>query len=309
MSERPEPPYRWEAFVHWGNLGVVTAIGVAGAVIDPTLWVALVPAEAALLWAVPDLPPFRRAVDEKHRQLRLRAERQLYLAQLWGLAPERRGPGDWLRELFVVREVDDLDARVVHRGPDFQQYLELRDIVRKLAAIATLASSRITAADIARLEDAVNGYLRVLVAIRPVARALATIDPRAVDEELADVGAKLERADASARPALVERQRLLAARKARYPRLEATLGLLRSRAEAIPEQVRNLHGQVLTDPAKDLQSALDEMVERRELLADALADLDTDAPLRELASPGPVPALPRPSATRAARRDAETRRR
>ncbi len=283
MSDRePTPPYRWEAFVHWANLGLIAAMGVAGAVFDPIVWMAILPVEAGLLWTLPDLAPFRGAVDEKHRRVRVQTERAYFLTQLWGLAPRAPlGPLDALRSLLVEDDRDDLDQRVVERGEDFETYAEMRDIVRRLAEMVPLESSRVGDADIARLEEAVNGWLRILLACRPIARAVATIDEAAVARELAGVEAQLAAATGPTRSALAERKRLLEAQVARAPKLRATLELLRARAQAIPHQLRNLHAQVLTDPAKDVQSALDDMVERRDLLADALSDLEGDGNLSE----------------------------
>ena len=65
--DRNTPPYRWEAFRHWLNLGVLAAGSFLGLVHDPMWFVAVGGIQAATLWVVPDVPPFRKMVDDKYR--------------------------------------------------------------------------------------------------------------------------------------------------------------------------------------------------------------------------------------------------
>jgi hypothetical protein len=47
-------------------------------------------------------------------------------------------------------------------------------------------------------------------------------------------------------------------------------------------QLRNLHSQVVTDPGTHVHDALDEMIERNDMLGDPLAELEEDQVVREL---------------------------
>ncbi len=302
MAELTTPSYRWAAFSHWANLALLAAGGVAGAAIDPSLLVLLVPAQALVLWLAPDVPPFRASVDARFEHTRLLAERAYYLQQLWGLTPRpAQSMGERLTGLFVSQERDDFDERVMTRPKDFEKYLELRDILQKLRDMVPLASNRITERDVVRLEHVVNGYLRLLFACRPLGRAVSELDQPGMERELADVDARLKNADKTLKPVLHERKRLIESQLARAPKLRATLELLRARAEAIPYQLRNLHGQLLTDPGTEAHAMLNDMIERNDMLSDPLSDLQSDEAVREFleATPAPVPVTPNAAAKRA----------
>jgi hypothetical protein len=291
MIERFTPSYRWSAFTHWANVAFLAAGGIAGATIDPSFWALMLPAQALVLWLVPDLPPFRTAVEKRHEQKQREAERAYYLEQLWGLAPL---PAKGLKSLFVNEAEPDLDSRVVIRSADYERYLEMRDIVKKLREMVPLANNRVTELDIERLQSVIIGYLRLLFACRPLGRAVSELDQGSLERELADVRTRLEGADSALRAVLQERKRLLEHQLSRLPRMRATLELMRTRAESIPYQLRNLHSQVLTDPGTGVHDMLDQMIERNEMLRDPLSDLQADEAVREfLAAPTPITAARR----------------
>lgn len=282
MGDKPTPSYRWAAWSHWANLAFLAATGALGATVDPSFWLLALPVEALAVWVVPDLPPFRARIDEQGEREALIAERAYYLEQLWGLRPRSQSFGERVRGLFVAREVDDYDQRIDRRTQDCERYLEMRTILRKLREMVPLARTRVTERDVRMLERVVNGYLRLLVACRPLARAVNELEQAGLGPELAKVHERLEGADPTLRPVLLERKRLLEAQLARAPKLRATLELLRARAEALPHQLRNLHAQLLAEPGAEVHGALEEMLERNELLADPLADLRADEAVREL---------------------------
>jgi hypothetical protein len=64
---------------------------------------------------------------------------------------------------------------------------------------------------------------------------------------------------------------------------------MRSRAEAIPYQLRSLHSQVLTEPGTGVHAMLDDMIERNEMLQDPLSDLEADEAVREFLAEAPQP--------------------
>jgi len=307
-QRKKSPSYRWAAFAHWLNLAVLAGGAAAGAIIDPAIWLALVPLEGAMLWIIPDLPPFRASIDKRHRARALQAERAYCLEQLWRVQPRPdKSAGEKMRGWFVSDEPDDYDERIVDRGEtEVQHYLEMRAIVHKLREMVPLADVRVTEQDLFRLDEVINGYLRILIACRPLAAAVYNSDVQALQGEHSDVLSRLEGADSTLRPVLLERKRLLEKQLQRIPRLQATLELLHARAEAIVYQLRNVHSQVLTDPGTAVQGMLDEMEERHELMGDPLEDLRADQSVKELldreleAGSAPVPAEPPPAARRAA---------
>ena len=280
--------YRWRAFSHWLNLGFLAASGAAVVVLGP---IALIPAlavEAGALWVVPDLPPFRRSVDEQLEYKDLLVERAYYLHQLWGLrAPPRRSFGAKVAGLFAETVVDDLDDRIERLDTRAAEYLELRRTVRKLRELQQLRDVKLRDHELARLELVINGYLRLQVAASALARAVSSLDETKLRRELQDVVEQLEAAKkGELRAVLVERKRLCEARLARLPKMMATLELFRTRADTIVDQMRNIHSQVLADPGTNVTSYLGDLVERHDIMVDPLGTLEAEHLLDDLVEPG-----------------------
>jgi hypothetical protein len=289
--DRNTPPYRWEAFRHWLNLGVLAAGSFLGVVHDPMWFVAVGGIQAATLWVVPDVPPFRKSVDEKYRQQRLLDERAYYLDQLFGLAEPPGPKKGFLARLFFEGPPVDLDSRIVERhSKECRDYLEMREIIKKLDELRNIRGVRLHENDINRLEVVVNGYLRLLISCEPLEQAVAGLDRRRLERDVADIEQQLPKADATVRPALVERLRLARTQLERHPKLEATLHLFRTRAEASVQQLRQIHGQVLADPGVDMTTVLDDMMEKQELLTDPLGQLAADQMVREVLTGATAPA-------------------
>lgn len=286
MADAPKPSYRWAAWSHWANLTFLAAGGLAGATIDPAIWLAMLPIEASVLWMLPDVPTFRRSIDARSERAQLQQEREYYLEQLWGVRPRRRGLGQRFKELFVTTEIDDVDERVIQRTGDFDRYREMRDILQRLRGMVPLSRARITEQDVLRLEHVVVSYLRLLFACRPLGKAVSELNESALERELKDIAQRMQGADNALRPVLLERKRLLETQLQRAPKLRATLELMRARAEAIPYQLRNLHSSLLTDPGSDAHAMLDDMIERNDMLADPLGDLSADEAVRDLVRGG-----------------------
>lgn len=289
--DRNTPPYRWEAFRHWLNLGVLAAGSFLGVVHDPMWFVAVGGIQAATLWVVPDVPPFRKSVDEKYRQQRLLDERAYYLDQLFGLAEPPGPKKGFLARLFFEGPPVDLDSRIVERhSKECRDYLEMREIIKKLDELRNIRGVRLHENDINRLEVVINGYLRLLISCEPLEQAVAGLDRRRLERDVADIEQQLPKADATVRPALVERLRLARTQLERHPKLEATLHLFRTRAEASVQQLRQIHGQVLADPGVDMTTVLDDMMEKQELLTDPLGQLAADQMVREVLTGATAPA-------------------
>ena len=203
--DRNAPPYRWEAFRHWLNLGVLAAGSFLGLVHDPMWFVAVGGIQAATLWVVPDVPPFRKSVDEKYRQQRLLDERAYYLDQLFGLADPPGPKKGFFARLFFEGPPVDLDSRIVERhGKECRDYLEMREIIKKLDELRNIRGVRLHENDINRLEVVVNGYLRLLISCEPLEQAVAGLDRRRLERDVAEIEQQLPRADATVRPALVQ---------------------------------------------------------------------------------------------------------
>jgi hypothetical protein len=280
----PSGKYRWSAFTHWLNLAFLGAAGVAGAIYDPAIWLVVAPLEAGAMWVVPDLPSFRAAVDAAGDADRHHQERAYYMDQLWGLRPAKRV--GLLKRLLTDVEPEPLEVRVIGRDdPAFRLYTELHEIMGKLRELQGVRSVSIPAPAFERLDRVITGYLRMVVAYRALARALRGLDETQLQRDLAEVEAKLVGARPELRSVLLERKRLCEARLERLPRLHATLELYKTRADAVVYQLRNLHGQVLADPGTDVTGFLDDLVERQEILADPLAELEADRTVREMLRP------------------------
>lgn len=282
MATESPPPYRREAFTHGLNIALMTSLAIGG-FYDHNLWILAMPIEAALLWILPDLPPFKLWVERRHNE-RLRAEeRGWFLEQLWGLRPRpSTTPLNWVLSLFVEGAPENLDDRVRDRGSDdFAAYLEMRAIVGRLRELVGMRGVHFTETELLRCEDVINGYLRLLIACRPLAEAVRGADPRGVDSDLRQVEAQLEGAEGHLRTALLERRALLLQQKEQLPRLSATLHLFRARAAAIVQQLRNIHAQVLADPGMNVNAALDEMMSRQVAITDPLQEATADRMVEE----------------------------
>ncbi len=279
--ESKAPPYRWEVFRHWANLALLAVGGAAGALHDPMWWAFTAVAAGGVLWVVPDMPPIRAMIDKKYRSKGLLQERAYYLNELWGLdAPPPKG--SWLKRLIVEEETPDPDAFIRDRSSlACRDYLEMREIVRKLGEMRAVPGTKLSQTDLDRLELVINGYLRLLIAMRPLSAALQRLDVPKLERELRDLERQLDGADPTVRPVLVERMRIAGAQLERYPRLEATLQLLRTRAQDMAHQVRHIHGQVLANPGQDVHGMLDEMAGQQEMMGDPLSHLGADQLVRD----------------------------
>lgn len=306
-NEKQDPPYRWEAFKHWANLAVLGFGTVAGAVHDPLWWVATAGVQAGVLWVLPDIPTFKAAVDRKHRALRLHQERAYYLKEIWGLNEPEAPESGWLKRLFVEEPLPELDTLIRdRRDPACKDYLEMRDIVRKLSELRAVPGVMLNQNDIDRLDVIINGYLRMLFACRPLQTAVEKMDVRRLEYEVANMVRALQDADPSVRPALSERLRIAKNQLERRPKLDAMLQLYRSRAADMVHQLRNIQGQVLANPTADVHEMLDSMASQQEMLADPMGHLAADHLVRELLEDSPSALPPETRKAMAAQRARES---
>lgn len=281
-SQRKTGPYRWHSFKHWIHLSLLAATGVAGATIDPALFLLAIPLEMGALWIIPDLPNFRAGVDRKVSREELMRERSYCLDQLWGLRPEKKTwQGEYLSWLVEV-EREDLDSRVLQPDEDFQRYGELKEILQKLTELETVRGVPFVTRDALRVEQVINGFLRYLIACDSLEQALRNMNPDKVESEIEDIEAQLKDADQGLRAVLLERLRLREAQRERLPKLKATLELFRTRAETIVYQMRDIYGQALADPGMNVNTFLEDLLTKQELMADPLGDLEADRAVREL---------------------------
>lgn len=303
MAQSPQKPsYVGAAFTHWLNLVFLTVGGVLGATVDPMFWVATAALDGAILWVVPDLPPFKAWVDKTQSAEAVAKERTYFLEQLWGLRPrEFDSLAQKLASLLVSPTDPNVDDRVIRRGSqEFQHYLEMRGIVGKLKEMNRLSGVRLSESEINRLEQIINGFLRLLIATRPLNAALEKMDAEQLREEIGEIEERAREADPAVRAALMESLRLKKTQMERVPKLRATLELFKTRADALVYQLRNIHGQVLADPGLNVNSMLDEMVEQREMLTDPLSDLAADQMVRDFLGQAPSVSTTKDAQQRAA---------
>ncbi|ACY17577.1 hypothetical protein [Haliangium ochraceum] len=269
--------YRKAAFAHWANLAFL-AVGGLVSLFEPSALLAIIPLELGVLWVVPDLPGFRMATDKQLDVATMQREREYYMQQLWGLEPlPPKSLGQRLAGLFTEDEEIPLEARVQDRKSEsFRSYLEMRRIVAKLHELGDVRGLDISARDFERFEQVINAFLRYKVAQRSLAASLAGQDERKMQKQLSEIQARLEGAAPQLRSVLLEQQRLCQQRLQRLPKIVAMLELFRTRADAIVDQLRNVHSQVLADPGMNVNSFLDDLVERQEILNDPLGALEAD---------------------------------
>lgn len=281
-----KPPYRQYAFLHWLNLGVL-AVGGIVATQDPSVLMGLLPLEAAVLWVLPDLPFFRSWADKTFSQQQATQERAFYLEQLFGITPKpEKTFAARLKTLFVDTDPetgDQVDKRIANPdSPDARRYLEMRAIIKRLKELSGVRGALISETELSRFEGVVNGWLRLLIACRPLQQAISRIDERSLKNELTQLERKQEEADGPLRAVLSERVRLLQGQLERIPRLQATLELFKTQADAIYYQLHNVHSQVLADPGTDVQGVLNDMIQKNDMMADPLGQLETDQLIRDM---------------------------
>lgn len=256
--------YRREAFKHAANLSALAAIAAAG-LWEPRLWALAVPIELAFLWIVPDLPTFRSAVVRRREERAIADERARLLDRLWGLTAVNESAWAW------GASEPSLDDRVKERGSrEFEAYLEMRATIAQLRGLVGMRAVYLTEAELRRCEEVINGYLRMLIALEPLERAISSVDLESLELQIASIERQIEAADGPIRAALDERRSLLAQQRARVPRLTATLQLFEARAAAIAQQLRDIHAQALTDPGMNVTEMLDAVLHRHEVMADPL---------------------------------------
>jgi hypothetical protein len=277
-----QAPYRWHAFTHWLNLAFLAGAAFGGAVIDPIIWMLAAPLEIGAMWVLPDLPLFRTGVDRWQKSKDFAREKAYYMKQLWGLGPKRNSLAEEFIGWFVDTDNDDLDARVLRRDDTFQQYSEMKQIIARLVELEKVRGVSIVSHEISRFEQVILGYLRYLIACRFLSEALKGIEADQLKQEIGEIDKQIKEAAADLRPVLLERRRLRDAQLERLPKLRATLELFRTRADTIVYQMRNIHSQVLADPGVDVNNFLEDMMEKNELLADPLGELEADQAVREL---------------------------
>lgn len=276
-AEKTASGYRKAAFSHWLNVAFLAA-GGAISLFEPSALLAVMPLELGALWILPDLPMFRMYIDKQRAAASMAREREYYMQQLWGLEPlPKASLGARIAGIFTEREEIPLEARVQNRKSEsFRIYTEMRRIVAKLHELNEVRGLTISARDFERFEQVINAYLRYKVAQRSMAASLAGQDAREVQAQLDSIAHRLENAAPQLRSVLLEQQRLAQQRLQRLPKIEATLELFRTRADAIVDQLRNVHSQALADPGMNVNAFLDDLVERQEILNDPLGSLEAD---------------------------------
>ncbi len=282
--------YRKAVFTHWLNWAFLAVGGIAGLVIDPSIWLAMVPIELGALWVLPDLPMVQLRLDKTLDGETLMREREYYMEQIWGLRKRKRPGSLGARIKALFAEVDDepLESRVMERHAEsFRTYLELRQIVAKLHELHDVRGLSISERDFDRFEQVINAFLRYKLAGKTLAGALSNMDASQLALQIESIDQRLTDAAPQLRSVLSEQRRLCQARLDRLPKLEATLELFRTRADAIVDQLRHVHSQALTDPGMNVNAFLNDLVERQEILNDPMGMLQSDGDelLRDLVSP------------------------
>ena len=114
---------------------------------------------------------------------------------------------------------------------------------------------------------------------------LSSVNIKNLKREIEAAQEQFEQANQTVKPALLERVRFLRAKLERLPKTQALHALYKTRAEAIVFQMRHIVSQVLTDPGTNVNSFLEDMVERHELMVDPLASLEAEQAIEDMLDP------------------------
>ncbi|HLL54182.1 MAG TPA: hypothetical protein VK447_11575 [Myxococcaceae bacterium] len=235
MEERPS--YLKAAFLNVYNLGLVGGAVAASAMTGEYVVTALaLGAEALWLLFGPDLRPFRRAVDQAHREEREQADRAKVKKMMESL-PER----EWAR----ARALDELRREIerdMQQNPTFQAIL-MQSEVEKLSHL-------------------LKSFVSLATACVRAETYLSATDPRDLNKQI-DVQKNLVKSlkDPAAQQIASKNIQVLEKRLETMKEIQNFLARARGQMNLIENTVRLLRDQVLTMASPDqLGEQLDDLL-------------------------------------------------
>ncbi len=236
MDEQ-RPSYLKAAFLNVYNLSLVGGAVMASALTgEYVLGAVALGAEALWLLFGPDMRPFRRSVDQAHREEREQAERER-VTQLMNALPEReRARSRALNELRNEIERD------MQNNPSFQSIL-IQSEVDKLSTL-------------------IKSFVSLATACIRAETYLASTDTRELNKQI-EIHKNLERShkDAAAQAIASKNIQVLQKRVETMGEIQNFLARARGQMNLIENTVRLLRDQVLTMASPDqLGEQLDDLI-------------------------------------------------
>ncbi|MBI3073918.1 MAG: hypothetical protein HYY84_17565 [Deltaproteobacteria bacterium] len=253
MTSKSGPSYFKEALKspkHWASLGAVVGATVVGAVTG--LWIPLVAAasvEALYLSVVPSVSPFRRRVDAKF-EAAARAEKEARVnATVAGLTLADRGK--------------------------FVEIRALADQIRRSFSNADPETKATMEPTLARLEELVDGYLKMLVGLSHYERLLKAVRRDDLADEIAEIELEMQTVSERVRESKARRLEIVKARLAKIDHAGENREILETQIETIEDILRLLNESSMTirDP-RALNADVDRLVDGITGSEAALRELD-----------------------------------
>lgn len=264
-----EKSYRWFLFKHWANLTFLGA-ALVFALVSGSWFLFIVAGvlEVCALWILPDVPLVKRRLDLGDKENRLEEQRWYFLRVLWGVQRPLSMPLD-----FLIRKDTNWSqvAASYHEEDDRQTFRRLSQIVTGLRSFRRVQPDSITEAQLARMDEVINGWLNLLYMAKNADESLSRLNKGALEEEFNRLKEMYEAAgtDKNTRVVLGERLRTLKDKVTSIPRLEQRRDLARAQADTLVHHIETIDSQVRSAGSIGANVLMDTTME-------SLVDIGTD---------------------------------
>lgn len=246
------------------------------------LGLATVLVEGAVLWILPDVEPFRRYVDANQTVAGLGRERAHYVRELFGLESGRHG------FLGVLEDPTNADYLALHRPsprrsagwPVFQELLRTSEELRALSAARP--NGTLTSGQLARVEVAVNGWLRLQYGAAALERAVARVPESKLWAEVDALKEQIRTSPPPHAAVLKERLRQALHKLRALPKLHARLELFLAKSESIAYSVQQMGDAAAASQGSDVALLAEGLVDQYEMLESDLEELQAQNDMREV---------------------------
>ncbi len=275
--------YRIAAFTHWMNLAALAGgLGFAAITDSFLLGLATVLLEAATLWILPDLPQFRRVVDANRTMEGLGLERAHYVRELFGLELGRPGPIKWFKHDPSNDNYLAFRGTAPRRSDSWTTFRDLLRVSNELHALATARpNGSLTVGQLAQVEVAVNGWLRLQYGAVALDRAVARVPEAALWVEVDALKEQIRKASPIHAAVLKERLRQALHKLRALPKLIARLELFRAKGDNIAYSIQQMGDAAAASQGSDVALLAEGLVDQYELLESDLAELQAQNDMRE----------------------------
>ena len=267
MGAADSESYVKHAFLNRLNLAALSGAGVASlALLNPLPILVAVGLELVYLGTVPSLPRFKRHVRSRRELERHRVEQHSTEGLLEGLSPNQR------EGFFALRDLRDRILDNYGRVPGGSVLAE---------------TSR------ARMDGLLASFVRLLTTLNSYRRYLTNTDRKAIERELADLKAQVDKAEADSekvREVKLRRVEILGKRLERFDRAAESRELISHQLASIDDFMRLLHEQSITLRDPDvLGQQLDHLAVEIQATDETVREMEKFAAITEELSPSPLP--------------------